>query len=243
MRSLGGIDISDAVKAMENQLHSQFFFFSEIEELMKHYILTGSQDEALALLNAIMTSIPQDGDMSYLYLHPFIMQFNRTIINLLNECHISLQQIYKDEHGVEQLFFLQRVDETHYFFQNLIKQIFHVLHISRDPKKMKYYHRIMAFIGQNYMRELSLELLSEEISLSRTYINHILKSYTDRTFIKLLNEIRIQRACEYLEEGELKIKDVAAKIGFSSSKYFIQIFKEMQGVTPGQYKRRSGLRM
>lgn len=87
------------------------------------------------------------------------------------------------------------------------------------------------------MKDLSLAQLCEEVALSSTSVNGILKTYTDRTFIHLLQETRIRRACEYLEEDRLKIKEIAEKTGFRSSKYFIKIFKEMQGVTPGQFRR------
>ncbi|KRE64745.1 helix-turn-helix domain-containing protein [Paenibacillus sp. Soil750] len=104
-------------------------------------------------------------------------------------------------------------------------------------RQYRYFHRIIAYMEGNYMKDLSLEQLCEEVSLSTTYVNHILKSCTDRTFIHLLNEMRIKKACEYLEEDRLKVREIAEKTGFQSSKYFIKIFKDMQGVTPGQYKR------
>ncbi|KRF02321.1 hypothetical protein ASG89_25085 [Paenibacillus sp. Soil766] len=104
-------------------------------------------------------------------------------------------------------------------------------------RQYRYFERIIAYMEGNYMKDLSLEQLCAEVSLSTTYVNHILKSCTHRTFIHVLNEIRIKKACEYLEDDRLKVREIAEKTGFRSSKYFIKIFKDMQGVTPGQYKR------
>ena len=39
-----------------------------------------------------------------------------------------------------------------------------------------------------------------------------------------------------LEEKELTVKEVGAKIGFYSYNYFIHIFKEFYGTTPGRYR-------
>lgn len=46
----------------------------------------------------------------------------------------------------------------------------------------------------------------------------------------------INRAIELIEEGR-SIKDTAEMLGYSSSQYFIMVFKETYGVTPYQYKK------
>ena len=41
----------------------------------------------------------------------------------------------------------------------------------------------------------------------------------------------------FLIDTDLSIKDIASEVGYSNSYYFIKIFKEHRGMTPGEYRK------
>jgi len=101
----------------------------------------------------------------------------------------------------------------------------------------QHYSRLAAVLEKSYAnRDLTLELLAEVVHLSPTYINQILRKSTGKTFVQLLHERRVRAACEHLKHNTLSVREVAEKVGFSSSKHFIRVFKELTGVTPGRYR-------
>ena len=51
-----------------------------------------------------------------------------------------------------------------------------------------------------------------------------------------LTDLRLERAMELLFKGELSVREVAMKTGFSDEKYFSRAFKAHFGVTPGKIK-------
>ena len=53
-----------------------------------------------------------------------------------------------------------------------------------------------------------------------------------------MQQIRINKAKELLDNTDSKIKDIAAEIGFADYNYFSRIFKKMCGRTPKEYKER-----
>lgn len=76
---------------------------------------------------------------------------------------------------------------------------------------------------------------SENLNLSASHIYSIIRGNCNKSFVVYLSERKIEKACELLEQG-MKVKEIAETLGYSSSKYFIYVFKRNKGVPPNQYK-------
>lgn len=61
-------------------------------------------------------------------------------------------------------------------------------------------------------------------------------------FVDYLNQVRIERACCYLDQKSLKNNEVAFKVGFRDEKYFSRVFKKIMGMTPREYRNREETR-
>ena len=81
-----------------------------------------------------------------------------------------------------------------------------------------------------------IEDLADTQHISRTVFYRKIKSLTGISPIDLIQEIRIRKATEYLEKGELRISEIAYRCGFSSPQYFSRVFKEKTGHSPSEHK-------
>lgn len=94
----------------------------------------------------------------------------------------------------------------------------------------------------NYLREhycevsFSLNVLSEQIGYSATYINRCLREETGYSFIQYLSLMRINRAKELLTSSDRRIKEIVEMVGYQDLASFTRKFKEYEGVTPSQYR-------
>lgn len=97
---------------------------------------------------------------------------------------------------------------------------------------------IAGYIEQNYMNyDLSLTTLSREFNLSPTHIGRVFKKEKGVSLMDYINGLRIERAKELLQRTDSKIYEVAVAVGFQTNHYFIKLFKEKIGITPGEYKK------
>ena len=95
---------------------------------------------------------------------------------------------------------------------------------------------ILVYCLENYKEPLSLDLLAQELHLSKYYISHV---FTDRlriSFPDFINGLRIESACRHLNNG-MGITDVAFDSGFSSIRSFNRNFRRNMGITPSEYIR------
>lgn len=98
---------------------------------------------------------------------------------------------------------------------------------------------ILEFINYNYMSELSLDLISQNMYLSPMYISKIFKEETGDSPINYLIKLRLSKAKEALIEGESSIKDIAHSVGYSDAYHFSKLFKKYYGCPPSKFKQKT----
>ncbi|MEN8079233.1 AraC family transcriptional regulator [Clostridioides difficile] len=94
---------------------------------------------------------------------------------------------------------------------------------------------ILNYILSNY-KEISLSELSIKFNYSERQMSRILKEYTGKTFINIIQDIKLQNACDLLKNPDISINKIIDTIGYSNSTHFYKIFKKAYGVTPIDYR-------
>lgn len=93
---------------------------------------------------------------------------------------------------------------------------------------------VREYIDQHYDQEISLEKLAGVAELSPYYLLRLFKKETGATPHIYLTQRRINKAKHFLTSGD-SLTDVAYKTGFSDQSHFTHRFKNIVGITPGQY--------
>lgn len=96
------------------------------------------------------------------------------------------------------------------------------------------FNQLMAYVDENYMRDISLSECAEMFNMSQSNIARLCKKYLNMSFTEYYNDVRINKARVMVEEGK-SIKDAAASVGYNNLNYFYRIFKKKFGVTPKEY--------
>ena len=85
---------------------------------------------------------------------------------------------------------------------------------------------------------LYLPDIIKEMDISRTAFYEKVKSLTHMTPNQYSQELRLRRAKELLEGGQVgTVKEVARAVGIKEAKYFSKRFKERYGILPSAYLR------
>lgn len=100
--------------------------------------------------------------------------------------------------------------------------------------------RAREYMNEHYAENLTLGDVAEAVGISAGYLSTLFSQNLQRGFIDDLNQIRIERACCYLEQNYLKNYEIAYKVGFRDEKYFSKVFKKVKGVSPKEYRAKNG---
>ena len=118
--------------------------------------------------------------------------------------------------------------------ETITKLLTHNQDVKLD-KKQQMAKQIVDYICKNYSEDISLDDLSEEFRISKTYINNLLKNFYHRSFLDILQDYRLKEAKRMILESHYKISEIAEKVGYHDISYFIRVFKKKYGVTPNSY--------
>lgn len=99
-----------------------------------------------------------------------------------------------------------------------------------------YVKSAIAYVMNNYADIESLSEVADYININSDYFCRIFKAETGVTFNHYLTSYRIQKAVELLTKTDLKVYEVAEKVGYSNLSYFSRVFKKVTGKNPFFYK-------
>ncbi len=95
---------------------------------------------------------------------------------------------------------------------------------------------ILAYINQNYSRDISLKETSEKFYLSYYYLSRLFKDVTGFTFVAYVNIVRANKAKGLIEQTDKSVEAISEIVGFGSQKQFVRVFKALYGISPSKYK-------
>jgi AraC-like DNA-binding protein len=107
----------------------------------------------------------------------------------------------------------------------------------KDEKNVAKLKRILAFIRENFDKELTLDDIALASDLSTKYFCSFFKNMTGKTPIEYLNDYRVERAARKLLGSDMPITQIAYTCGFNDLSYFIKTFKKIKGCTPKNYRK------
>ena len=77
--------------------------------------------------------------------------------------------------------------------------------------------------------------LATRLAMSPASLNRKLRGLLNQSTNQFIRAIRLRHAAELLRRGQHTVSEVGFATGFSSPTYFVRVFREQYGVTPGQY--------
>ena len=114
-----------------------------------------------------------------------------------------------------------------------------------SPAAEKLHHEVPKWILPDYLRSLvkahladgslKIDELAEIAGISKRSLQRNLTENCS-SFSQIMQEARFETACMHLDNLNMKIKDVAAALGYANSTHFSRYFRRHSGISPRQYR-------
>lgn len=98
--------------------------------------------------------------------------------------------------------------------------------------------RAMDYITLHYMEPLKIEELADWCHISETHFRRIFSEYIGMSPLEYINLVRVQSACNYLNNTDETMADIAVKCGFTTPSTFNRNFKKITGISPSEWRKR-----
>ncbi|WP_454881888.1 AraC family transcriptional regulator [Sphingobacterium detergens] len=97
---------------------------------------------------------------------------------------------------------------------------------------------IIMFMKDNLESNISLDEISAHFSYSKSHLINLFKQKTSYPPMVYYNQLRMQRACSYLQFTLLKIKEIAFKLNFYDPFHFSKAFTKEMKMSPQDYRKK-----
>lgn len=94
---------------------------------------------------------------------------------------------------------------------------------------------VKAYIEGHFTESFTIEELASLSGLSSKYFSEVFKNRFGCTVMEFTSNLRLQEAKRLMKLGNLKVKQIAHRIGFTDEFYFSRKFKKDTGLSPTQY--------
>lgn len=101
------------------------------------------------------------------------------------------------------------------------------------------HHRVilelLTYLDEHYHQDIGLSELADRVGMSTAYLSVLFKTEVGTSYVKYLTDLRIKKAKKLLQDG-YKVQEVSELVGYNNYRYFCDIFKKHEGMTPNEYK-------
>lgn len=163
---------------------------------------------------------------------------------LISNITVILLQLYNNiaesEKAIEKIERIEKEEELEEALRLLEEQFLLLgqkIEQERNKKSEQYYYQVKEYIDNNYMDDqFCVAAAAENFGLSESYFSIFFKNIMGKTFSNYLEEIRLQKAKELIQEKKDDLEQIAKMVGYSSSATFRRAFKRVYGISPSEWK-------
>lgn len=105
-----------------------------------------------------------------------------------------------------------------------------------DQSMLEKLQKVLSYVSNHYNEDIKVADMAKMCNVSYSYFSRIFNKIMNTSFNDYLNYIRISEAEKLLLTTDLNITEIAMKVGFSTSSYFIKKFKDHKNMSPKKYR-------
>lgn len=126
-------------------------------------------------------------------------------------------------------------------FMVLVTDVFRTLPLISKGKSMdlSVAQKLLQYINENIMQELSATKVAKAIGISPYYLSHVFSEELKTSFPTYVAQQRLSLACELLRSTQKSVTEVTYEAGFPNMRTFHRCFKKQFGCTPTEWRRKN----
>ena len=160
-----------------------------------------------------------------------VLIFHETIKSRLGPQFERFATLHPEEKLINLLSILNYLSAQENYIQLFNQDLFHEF---REKESYRLCD-IFDFLNAHYHKKITTQEIADRVGLTPNSFSRFFKKMTNRTFVDFLNEFRIGKAIDVMNEGDTTISEAMYKSGFRSPSYFSKQFFKYQKMTPSTY--------
>lgn len=211
--------------------------FNKKLKVLEKFLDEGDEKEAYSLTSELVERLKKEINPNYIVGMERYYKLLLVYLSALN----SMDCYDKSFHdiGVASISVMEPAAEWETIEKQLNRLCVLICHIKKEQvekSENQIVERIHRFVTENLGNDLSLARIAEVVYFNPSYLSRFYKQLTRRNLSDFINETKAEAAMDMLMHTQLKVNEIALKLGFESPSYFTSFFRKMTGSTPQEYR-------
>ncbi|MEK3714428.1 response regulator transcription factor [Paenibacillus sp. FSL R7-0333] len=143
---------------------------------------------------------------------------------------LRLKELAERGHGQWSLAMLQE------HFQQAIQEAAESIARLRKLNSLGGIKPIKQYIDTHYHENISLKNIAAMFYMNAVYLGRLFRKTYGVYFNEYLLELRVQEAKKLLRQSDLRMYEIAGRVGFQNADYFVTQFEKLEQLTPSEYR-------
>lgn len=106
-----------------------------------------------------------------------------------------------------------------------------------EKRNNNYVEQSIQYIAKHYAEEIKMYDIASACGLSESHFRRIFEESMSMKPLDYVNMIRIDKACELIQNENYDMDEVSVRVGYETHSTFFRNFKKLTGKTPYQWKK------
>jgi len=200
-------------------------------DLIRNLMKSGDKDKFLLYMEEVFQGLSSATANSVEYIRNSMIWLVVEIMGIHRELNEKTAHKSVVDYDYTDLLKIRRIEGFWHWFNQYCERIFAVSG-KYAIKTDKMANQIIAYVREHYHESINLKQIAEVLQMNPSYIGQTFKRATGESFSDYLNRFRIEKAKSILADSNLKVYEVADKVGYKDYRYFLRTFKKITGMNP-----------
>lgn len=142
-------------------------------------------------------------------------------------------------HDLDVLLQMERTEQIQQWLESKIEQFLSYLARWTEDKNQSMIAKAIRYMEEHYSQTCTLKDAAESVHLNSNYLSNLFKKATGQSFINYLTQLRMDKAKVMLSNTNMKMFEISQAVGYDDPNYFATVFKQFNGESPSDYRRKS----
>ena len=219
-----------------------YYYPLEVEQQLINYIKVGDLEHSQIILNDIFKKNFESSILSVKVARCLMFDLVSTMIKTMNEAsYAGYNDLMESLNPIETLIGCENINDMRremiYILDGFCKHIQAKEKSRNKGTDLQLVNNVMEYVQNGYSDpNLSVTTIAEHFRVHVVHLSRAFKEHFGESLSDHINSVRIHKAKELLNKLD-NLEDVSKAAGYSNIRTFMRVFKKLEGITPGKYKR------
>lgn len=135
------------------------------------------------------------------------------------------------------------IEKKYYMYEIILflsEQFEMIMNATGNPSRNSVLDDILYYIDHNYQSNIKLETIAPLFGYNSAYLGKIFNKTVGESFNSYVDHMRIEHSKELLLENNLKVYEIAERVGYRNVDYFHKKFRKYVGESPAEFRKKNG---